>query len=70
MPRNLLPALLLFFSAALGAVTGSATTTGFARLQYDGGGDWYNDPEVLPNLARFVNASLYTAFELVTPASG
>lgn len=64
MPRNLLPALLLFFSAALGAVTGSATTTGFARLQYDGGGDWYNDPEVLPNLARFVNASLNTAFPL------
>ena len=27
-----------------------------ARLQYDGGGDWYNDPEVLPNLARFANS--------------
>ncbi len=23
-----------------------------ARVQYEGGGDWYNDPEVLPNLAR------------------
>lgn len=23
----------------------------FARLKYSGGGDWYNDPEVLPNLA-------------------
>ncbi|MDD5090105.1 MAG: DUF4159 domain-containing protein [Candidatus Wallbacteria bacterium] len=22
------------------------------RLKYGGGGDWYNDPEVLPNLAR------------------
>ncbi len=21
------------------------------RLKYDGGGDWYNDPEILPNLA-------------------
>lgn len=29
--------------------------TGFARLHYDGGGDWYNDPEVLPNLAKFIN---------------
>lgn len=23
-----------------------------ARVQYDGGGDWYNDPDVLVNLAR------------------
>ena len=23
-----------------------------ARMKYDGGGDWYNDPEALPNLAR------------------
>jgi hypothetical protein len=22
-----------------------------ARVKYDGGGDWYNDPEVIPNLA-------------------
>lgn len=22
-----------------------------ARLQYDGGGDWYNDPDALPNLS-------------------
>ena len=32
--------------------------TGFARLQYDGGGDWYNDPEVLPNLAKYINTTL------------
>lgn len=25
-----------------------------ARLQYDGGGDWYSDPSSLPNLLRFV----------------
>ena len=36
----------------------SPIKTGFARLQYDGGGDWYNDPEVLPNLAKFVNRHL------------
>jgi len=39
-------------SAALFA---SPIYTGFARLHYDGGGDWYNDPEVLPNLAKFIN---------------
>lgn len=26
------------------------------------GEDWYNDPEVLPNLATFVNANLGTQF--------
>jgi len=27
-----------------------------ARLKYDGGGDWYNDPEVVPNLAKEINS--------------
>ena len=26
-----------------------------ARLQYGGGGDWYNDPDALPNLAREIS---------------
>ncbi len=26
-----------------------------ARLKYESGGDWYNDPEILPNLIRFLN---------------
>lgn len=26
-----------------------------ARLRYEGGGDWYNDPDALPNLAREIN---------------
>ncbi len=25
-----------------------------ARMQYDGGGDWYGDPSSLPNLLRFI----------------
>jgi hypothetical protein len=29
-----------------------------ARVQYDGGGDWYNDPEVLPNLAEYLSQHL------------
>ncbi|MCB5234662.1 MAG: DUF4159 domain-containing protein [Candidatus Cloacimonetes bacterium] len=37
------------------ALFASPIYTGFARLHYDGGGDWYNDPEVLPNLAKFIN---------------
>jgi hypothetical protein len=28
-----------------------------ARVQYDGGGDWYSDPSSLPNLLAFVGAN-------------
>lgn len=27
-----------------------------ARLKYEGGGDWYNDPDVIPNLAKEINS--------------
>jgi len=44
-----------------------------ARLQYDGGGDWYNDPEVIPNLVRFikkyVNIDLEEKQAIVKPSS-
>ncbi len=33
-----------------------------ARVQFDGGGDWYNDPELLPNLAKFANERIHTNF--------
>jgi len=29
-----------------------------ARVQFDGGGDWYNDPEVLPNFAEYLSKNL------------
>lgn len=35
-----------------------------ARLHYTGGGDWYNDPEVLPNLAKFANEELNSNFQI------
>jgi len=35
-----------------------------ARLHYTGGGDWYNDPEVLPNLAKYANRELNTNLSL------
>lgn len=46
--------------ALLGILLGTLTTWVFAtqapvqlaRLQYGGGGDWYNDPDALPNLAE------------------
>jgi hypothetical protein len=35
------------------------------RLHYDGGGDWYNDPDALPNLVDFVNRNIGTDFSPV-----
>jgi hypothetical protein len=35
-----------------------------ARLHYQGGGDWYNDGDILPNLAEFINQTLNTNFAL------
>lgn len=33
-----------------------------ARLHYEGGGDWYNDPDTLPNFVDFLNENLNTDF--------
>ena len=35
-----------------------------ARLHYDGGGDWYNDPDALPNLVKFLNKNINTDFSI------
>lgn len=58
--RKLIIALCLLSALPLLGLNPSVSRIGFARLQYDGGGDWYNDPEVLPNLARYVNTALNT----------
>ena len=33
----------------------AAQNFSIARLKYEGGGDWYNDPEIVPNLAQELN---------------
>lgn len=33
-----------------------------ARLHYSGGGDWYNDQDILSNIAHKLNATLHTDF--------
>ena len=54
MKRPLVVVLLL---AVVGAATpSSGEQFEIARVQYDGGGDWYSDPSSLPNLLRFVAA--------------
>jgi hypothetical protein len=35
-----------------------------ARMHYDGGGDWYNDPDTIPNIAAYINKTLSTNFSI------
>lgn len=48
--------ILLAVVAALGAEVGPLPidSIGIARLQYDGGGDWYANPSSLPNLLEAI----------------
>ncbi|MBN2460284.1 MAG: DUF4159 domain-containing protein [Candidatus Cloacimonetes bacterium] len=41
-----------------------AEHTKLARLHYDGGGDWYNDTDILPNIAEYLNRTIKTDFSL------
>lgn len=36
-----------------------------ARLHYKGGGDWYNDQDIIPNIVTFLNSSLQTNFSII-----
>lgn len=33
-----------------------------ARLHYDGGGDWYNDPDIIPNITNYINRTIGSDF--------
>ncbi len=33
-----------------------------ARLHYNGGGDWYNDRDIVPNIVKFINTNIHTDF--------
>lgn len=53
--KRLLPFILILACGlpVLGQATGNHAFT-IARVKYDGGGDWYGDPESLPELLAFV----------------
>ena len=46
--------IFLFTGLIFGAVAQTEGTFSIARLKYDGGGDWYNDPSAEVNLLNFV----------------
>lgn len=35
-----------------------------ARLHYDGGGDWYNNPDMIPNIVEVTNQEINTDFAM------
>lgn len=39
-----------------------------ARLKYEGGGDWYNDPDAIPNLAQELNKRTNIRTEVIDKA--
>ena len=50
LKNRLLLFLILFFTINKSYSMGAEFT--IARLKYGGGGDWYNDPSLVPNLAK------------------
>ncbi|MDO9577442.1 MAG: DUF4159 domain-containing protein [Candidatus Cloacimonadales bacterium] len=36
-----------------------------ARLHYSGGGDWYNDQDIIPNITEYLNETIHTDFSNV-----
>lgn len=41
-------------SVAFGELSEPTAKLTIARLRYSGGGDWYNDPDVIPNLLAYI----------------
>jgi hypothetical protein len=59
MDRRARALALLLVCAALVPFARSAETASeftIARLKYGGGGDWYNDPSIIPNMLGFLRA--------------
>jgi hypothetical protein len=52
--KYLLGTVLCFVSAGLSQSSTESSALAIARVKYDGGGDWYNDPSAIPNLCEFI----------------
>jgi hypothetical protein len=44
--------IVIIIIVSISSIYGNLT---IARLKYRGGGDWYNDPSIIPNLAQEIN---------------
>jgi hypothetical protein len=52
--KLLLWAALCFTSAGAAQTSRESSALTLARVKYDGGGDWYNDPSAIPNLCEYI----------------
>ena len=50
--------LLVIGLMSMSTIYGNLNQIHLTRVQYDGGGDWYNDPEVLPNFAQYLSETI------------
>lgn len=57
LPRILKASILVLsaWQAAFAQLPASSSQFVLPRVKYGGGGDWYNDPSILPNLMRFIS---------------
>ncbi len=56
--------VILAFLVVAGSALSSGEDVKIARLKYSGGGDWYNDPSMIPNLCAEINARTSTRASL------
>lgn len=59
----LLVGMAVLATASVSSASAQARPLKLALLKYNGGGDWYANPTALPNLARFCNETMGTAFD-------
>lgn len=59
----LLTGMVVLATASVSSASAQARPLKLALLKYNGGGDWYANPTALPNLARFCNETMGTAFD-------
>jgi len=59
----LLVGMAVLATASFSSASAQARPLKLALLKYNGGGDWYANPTALPNLARFCNETMGTAFD-------
>ena len=57
--KNIILIIFLLFSNLY-----AANKEKIARLHYQGGGDWYNDPDTIPNIVKFINRVLGCDFSV------
>jgi hypothetical protein len=56
--------IVLAFLVLAVSIASRAEDIKIARLKYSGGGDWYNDPSMIPNLCAEINARTSTTASL------